>query len=338
MLKLALNLIKKKPILAVFDVTKRCNSKCNMCSIWHLNPDKSKELSLNQIRSIFSDLKDFGIHYVFLQGGEPLLRSDIIKIVDLMIELGLKPALITNGLLLNETFLRELSKRPCRLGVSLDTLSREKYEKIRGVDGLRVVMSNLKIASKLKHELVWDINATITNLNYNELLKLYNFANKISFHFTACPYNYSLCHVSFKSKDLVFKNLSAVRDEFIKLNNQQVKDGLFFDSLFSKEIINYLSGYYGYPCDALTRSILVNEQGFLSPCIEMSPLFDLKKHRIKEVWPKINYNSVINCYKQTPCFYGCTRLNGSLIKNWKLILKKMITNPMLILRYKNKFY
>ena len=72
------NLLLKRPLMVIFDVTKRCNSKCSMCSIWKHQSKPEEELTLKQIKRIFTELHDFGIKQVLLQGGAPLLRRDIL--------------------------------------------------------------------------------------------------------------------------------------------------------------------------------------------------------------------------------------------------------------------
>ena len=74
--KVLRNLLTKRPILTIFDVTKLCNQRCPMCNIWKT---ESHDMSLDEIEIKASELQRFGIGYVFLQGGEPLVRKDIVK-------------------------------------------------------------------------------------------------------------------------------------------------------------------------------------------------------------------------------------------------------------------
>lgn len=67
-----------RPFLLTLVVTRRCNSRCKMCSIWK---DKtSSSLSLEQIQRIFNR-NDFSfVRQLTLTGGEPTLRSDLPEI------------------------------------------------------------------------------------------------------------------------------------------------------------------------------------------------------------------------------------------------------------------
>lgn len=130
------NILLGRPILVVFNVTRRCNSLCTMCSIWKTPSKMKDELAIEEIKTIFKDLKSYGIKYVFLQGGEPLLRKDILQIIEMLIDLKLNPTLITNGLLLKDKLAEEIAKLKCNVTISLDSLDEDIYKNIRGVDGL----------------------------------------------------------------------------------------------------------------------------------------------------------------------------------------------------------
>ncbi len=321
------NLLLRKPFLIVFDVTKRCNSKCNMCSIWK-HPSKLKdELTLKQIKKIFNELHSFGIKQVLLQGGEPLLRKDIFEIIKLLINIGLKPSLITNGLLLDKKTAIKLSRLKCNVTISFDSLKKERYLKIRGVDLFERVKKNIQFASKIKQKKGnWFLNATISELNQDEIIKLYDFSRKHGFGFFAFPYNYAINKASAKDDVLIFKNKKKIINSFNKLLNKSIKEKDIINELISKEIIEYLKGSYNKPCDALKYSLMLDEQGRISPCIEKPFEFDLKKKSIKEVWPDFNFLGVKQCYLNTPCFYGCTRSTGVLIRGWFNVMKYLIKN------------
>lgn len=86
------------PYEMVLLVTRRCNSRCQMCYAWKQEPST---LSLEQIRHILSS-NDFSfVRSVVLSGGEPTLRPDLPQVYRVLLEnLGnLKHILVTtNGL------------------------------------------------------------------------------------------------------------------------------------------------------------------------------------------------------------------------------------------------
>jgi MoaA/NifB/PqqE/SkfB family radical SAM enzyme len=89
-----------KPVHLGFLVTRKCNSKCIMCSIWKTG-GSVKELALSQIREILSNPLFGSLKSVGLGGGEPTLREDLAQVIEAVLDCqpGIKRlAMDTNGL------------------------------------------------------------------------------------------------------------------------------------------------------------------------------------------------------------------------------------------------
>jgi len=90
------------------EVTKACNLYCEGC--YRENCPKAHK----SIEEIKRDLAVFRKHRktdgVSLAGGDPLIHPDIVEIVRLVAQDGLKPIINTNGLALTSELLRELKK------------------------------------------------------------------------------------------------------------------------------------------------------------------------------------------------------------------------------------
>ena len=63
-----------KPLMTHFCITGRCNLKCKFCEMGQGVPD-SGDLTTGEIRDIFDELKDWGIGWLYLTGGEPFLEK-----------------------------------------------------------------------------------------------------------------------------------------------------------------------------------------------------------------------------------------------------------------------
>ena len=90
-----LNLVAGKPVAAIFEITLLCNSACGYCDL-PLNQGR-RELSRHEIRRIFGDLYRDGIRFLFIQGGEPLARADLIDVLEDLAAIGFTMTLVTNG-------------------------------------------------------------------------------------------------------------------------------------------------------------------------------------------------------------------------------------------------
>ena len=105
-------------------------------------------LTTNELLTIIEVAVEQGINEVRLTGGEPLLRPDIVEIVDRIAGLANAPrlTLTTNGLKLKELALPLAKAGLNRINVSLDTLSRERFKKLTYRDRFDDVIEGLHAA------------------------------------------------------------------------------------------------------------------------------------------------------------------------------------------------
>ncbi len=316
MWKSLLNLLMGRPTLCVYDVTTRCNSRCAMCSIWKR---REKEMTLDDVRKVFTDLKRFGIHTIFLQGGEPLVKKEFFEITGILNELDFDINVITNGILLNENALKRLDRLNTRgritVTVSLDTLDRKKYKRIRGVDKLDTVVENIRKLAKYRG-LKGGVHATITGINYRELDGLRRFVQNTGLVFTFNSYNDTRNYASASERELELPKKGNIEDVIKEM--EKARNGISpLHSAFIDGNIMYLRGENTGPCDAFVNSLRINSEGGLSPCIELPAFFDLRKNDINREWKGIKQKMqcpIMLCYTRTPCYYGCTRGMGAVKK------------------------
>lgn len=137
---LATNVFNKKiPWLVEFSVTYRCQCKCPHCSVGdYLDKARSKdELTIEQIDNTLEQIVKIGIPKVDYFGGEPLLRDDIIELVRRGAEKGLYMSVTTNAWLLTKEMAKKLKRAGIScINVSLDSVSEERHDSLRGLPGL----------------------------------------------------------------------------------------------------------------------------------------------------------------------------------------------------------
>jgi len=122
-------------------VSARCNARCMMCNVWKLDKQAREkmgsELSFNEIAKVLTEAAEAGVSSIFLSGGEPLMRPDIIDIVAFARSLNISAVLFTNGLLLSEEKAQQLIEAGLGgIAVSLDSPEPGLHDEIRGVKGL----------------------------------------------------------------------------------------------------------------------------------------------------------------------------------------------------------
>lgn len=130
-------------------VCDHCNLNCVYCSeSSRINLPRSEILSNEEIQRLVQVAASMGINKVRLTGGEPLLKSDLSKLVRALAQVeGIDDiSLTTNGILLSKyaTELKEAGLK--RVNVSLDTLKEDRFKRITGGDKLGDVFAGIEAA------------------------------------------------------------------------------------------------------------------------------------------------------------------------------------------------
>ncbi len=124
----------KKPVV-VWNVTQRCNLKCVHCYSHSQNREYGGELSTEEGKSLIGDLAHFGSPVILFSGGEPLIRKDLLRLVQWATGKGMRAVISTNGTLITPQIAGELKKLGLSyVGVSLDGME-ETNDRFRGVQG-----------------------------------------------------------------------------------------------------------------------------------------------------------------------------------------------------------
>ncbi len=81
-------------------ITQQCNLKCPYCHREGQSISK-REMTLDEIEKIIKNAKEVGIKKIKITGGEPLIRKDVIEIIEIIKKYDFEDiSLVTNGFLL----------------------------------------------------------------------------------------------------------------------------------------------------------------------------------------------------------------------------------------------
>ncbi len=181
-------------------LTDRCNFRCFYCLPNGEPPLARKEtiLTFEEIAEICEIFVSLGIEKIRLTGGEPLLRRDVEKLVEKIALLKVQSenpkskiqnpklvdlALTTNGFSLKSRAVNLKKAGLDRVTISLDSLKRENFQRITGVDKLSEVLEAIEAAKQAGFAPV-KINAVIVRgYNETEVVEFAAFAreNELSF-------------------------------------------------------------------------------------------------------------------------------------------------------------
>ena len=165
------------PDSVVLELTYRCNHKCLFCSCpWEAVAEgkpayeKGQELELEEWKKVLDKLYLLGVRNVSVSGGEALLKDCLIDLLAYIRENTLynqdsSIVLISNGLSMNDDFLKAFRKYNVHLSMSLPGL--ETFERHTGIDNASGVLYWFQRAREAGIETT--VNVTVTNINYHEL-------------------------------------------------------------------------------------------------------------------------------------------------------------------------
>ena len=167
-------------------VTDRCNLRCIYCK-----PAKGfQQLARDQILSYEEIIRlvqltvSCGITKVRLTGGDPLVRKDIVKLVEAIVRLKKVEdvSLTTNGILLDQMASNLYQAGLRRINVSLDSLKKDNYQHITGRDGLELVLKGIEKARSVGFSPIKINTVVIKGINDDEILDLAKLSLDNPFH------------------------------------------------------------------------------------------------------------------------------------------------------------
>lgn len=159
-------------------LTDRCDFRCLYCMpeegvAWK---QKDEILSFEEIERLVGIFARLGCRKVRLTGGEPTVRRGYLDLVARLASTGLSVHLTTNGARLKEDA-KTLAEHLAGINVSIDSLRRERFEKITRRDKLDDVLAGIEAC--LTNDLPIKVNVVVMpGMNDDELLDFVEFVRE----------------------------------------------------------------------------------------------------------------------------------------------------------------
>jgi MoaA/NifB/PqqE/SkfB family radical SAM enzyme len=118
-------------------ITNACNARCRFCNFPKV-PAKSRLMAdPERLLNGLTALKEAGVCYLSITGGEPLLYPELKAVLGQARKLGINTLLCTNGSLLTPELIRELREAGLdTIIISVDAASPSRHDAHRGLPGL----------------------------------------------------------------------------------------------------------------------------------------------------------------------------------------------------------
>ena len=263
-------------------VTERCNSRCQMCSIWEIK-DKSPEMSPDEFDKLYSKSEFRNLEDLCISGGEPTIRKDLFDVTDNIIKhLPDLRMLFLSTNCSNPEAAQEFMKRysgkvkDIYICPSIEG-DRETHKIIRGVDTYDKVLETAELVKRLdldNYHIVFSTTIVPENCNSKSLDHVRSLAEKYgcNFSFRLASKNDSFYHNN-RSEGFMIDRVKNY------MNDRNISDpflDILFDYIQGKNTIMG-SRKNGITCLAGDISVFIKPNGDMYPCINSTRLIGNKE-------------------------------------------------------------
>lgn len=156
-----------RPVV-VWNCIRQCNLKCIHCYASANEKAAPMQMSTGDGEKFISDLADFGVPVILFSGGEPMLRKDLFHLAGFARDAGLRIAISTNGILIDEDAAEKFKQTGfAEVGISVDGIGANN-DRFRGQSGAyEKALTGIRncIAKGLRVSL----RLTLTRFNFEEI-------------------------------------------------------------------------------------------------------------------------------------------------------------------------
>lgn len=269
------------PLAVHLEVAGACNLACSHCFAAPL-PRHREPLTLDEMDALFAELDALGSFRLGLTGGEPLLRHELLDIIDAAVGHGLHPCLTTNGLLLDERWARELSARELVwLNVSLDGATAATNDAVRGAGSFDAVVARLRA---LRGRLRFTLAFTVMRHNVHEVTEAALLARELGAHTVVFRPLYPVGAARHRPELMpAFDGYSDALASLSSLGEVRGIDPFSPQARLASHA--RIQGNHG--CGAGNTIATVSVRGDVNPCSFLGPAFDaanLRQRPFAEIW------------------------------------------------------
>ena len=283
-----------------WNLTYRCNLRCEHCYI-RAGPNVERpELSLEQALSVGRQIIEQGIPLVVFTGGEPLMSEKFWRLAEMFHREGRpKTSVSTNGTLITPEVAERLRALGVQyVGVSLDSLDPETHDRFRGARGAwRRAVEGMR--NSVAAGIPTGLRVTVTRWNLGEVPRMVDFAAELG-----------LQRVSVYLLDTIGRAEGLLRDlpgpgELRGLVDMLMEKAREYDGVLEillvrmnfagvyladrlsrtrREFLEYLE-LVGHQGDCGRKTISIYPDGTVRPCQFLEPIVvgDLRRQSLREI-------------------------------------------------------
>lgn len=251
-------------------LTDACNLRCTYCmpNEKMLVTPSAKLMQANEIFSIADTFIQAGIKKIRLTGGEPLLRKDAGKIIQLLSMLPVELAISTNAVLADQYLDVLKSAAVSSVNVSLDTLNPEEFFAITKRNDFDIILSNIYLL--LSHGLKVKVNIVVMKgINEHTIPDFIEWTKKFPLEvrfIEFMPFKGNSWHYEtvFSYEDML--QLISTKYEYRKLQDAENSTSKSYQARGHKGTFGFISTITAPFCDSCSR-LRLTADGKMKNCL-----------------------------------------------------------------------
>ena len=234
-----------------------------------------------------------------------MLRRDLPEILEDLSAIGFHLTLITNGTKLTPQLVERLSQLPVAISVSLDTLDRVTYRRIRGADQLEQVLDGIAMLKQFPHPKF--LTCIVSEINRGEVPTVVRFARAQGLLPVVGAYHWNVGIYGKPDELLMYDRSSAAAVFSGLLDDELIPPGYL--RKFVEDNVSWLRGQKLEPCDAGRYSIAIDASGNVSPCLAFPAVGNLLESSLSEILGRCDREAIKRCSDHS----SCNRLDGRVV-------------------------
>ena len=243
----------RKPLILTHSVTSKCNCRCKICDVWRKKPNDD-EMSTREIFRLLDEARDLNFVAYVAWGGEPLMRPDILEILQHARDKKLYTIIITNGVYLPRKAERLAELAELTL-VSLDHHT-DYHDEMRGVRG--TFDKTVKGIATLRHMGGRAaINCVLSKLNIDDIERITKLASRLGVSIAFDP-----MEVFQGYNEAYSLSRGEVRRAFSEISSLKRRG---YPILNSREYVDHSVNRVKYSCAQPLIFVMVTEDGEVKP-------------------------------------------------------------------------
>lgn len=312
-----------------WDITYRCNLKCDHCINGEYLSDSEDEISYEGITNIVDKIsQNIKIDYIHFLGGEPLVRKDFVDILLYLDKKGIKFGFNTNGLLFNKGVIEQIGhlKNFDTIILSLEGPNTEINDKIRGKNVFNVLLKRMELIKEYREQhpessFKLCVNTVLTVLNYKYIADIIALceqegADELNLLEFIEEGNGVGKHLSINTQQY-FETIKTVADYYTNGSNRVKIVPKFARPL----AIKYASQCLGmkfpeiqHACGAGATFLFIDNQGRVSPCDREchrnSAGYNLNENDFEPMWESERFSKPFAIYNGDKIYQNLSPCNG----------------------------